>query len=196
MPPTESKSSSEIWLKCPKAQLFSNTKLLLSYVESHFINKRLQTCKSHSSSKNSMEREKKIFLVHQERCFTDTRRRTVPGGRGKSSKAETESFNYFISCHKQNWELLGLDPCLKMSWLKHVSSGWKQHCRFCKINQLFNYSACILNHCFFSRLPYAPEKFYHPILSLIASNLVLHWEYCVEDLQKKHFLLLPRWVVQ
>lgn len=169
-------------IKCPKAQLFSNTKLLPSYVETDFIKKRLQTCKSHSSSKNFMEREK-IFLVHQEQCITDTRRRRVSGGRGESSKAETEPFNSFlyISCHIQNWEMLDLDPCLKMSWLKHVSFGWKQHYRFCKINQLFNYSACILNYCFFPRLPYVPEKFYHPTLSLTASNLVSHCDSCVEN---------------
>lgn len=93
MPPTESKSSSEIWLKCPKAQLFSNTKLLLSYVESHFINKRLQTCKSHSSSKNSMEREKKYFWFIKNDVLQ------IPGGEGylgAGERAARQKQNHLI----------------------------------------------------------------------------------------------------
>lgn len=86
MPPTESKSSSEIWLKCPKAQLFSNTKLLLSYVESHFINKRLQTCKSHSSSKNSMEREKKNIFGSSRTMFYRYQEEKGTWGQGKEQQ--------------------------------------------------------------------------------------------------------------
>lgn len=59
--------------------------------------------------------------------------------------------------------------------------------RICKINQLFNYSGCILTFGFRPDLPHFLDKFCPPLLSIISSNEVWHWEYFVDRTISSHY---------